>query len=89
MSNRKNGGRYFQTVGELFSNLPPVTSNVIEVFDLGIKNYLSALVYFEKKINGNTETFIANLERYPVGWRFNDIQDEQGRAVVIQLSPRR
>jgi hypothetical protein len=60
--------------------LPPVKSNLIEVFDLGIRNYPYALAYFEKNVNGNTETFKAYLERYAVGWRFTYVEDEPGRS---------
>lgn len=68
------------------SGLPPVKSNVIEVFDLGIKNYPWALAYFDKNVNGNTETFKAYLERYPVGWRFYILQDEIGRGYGYSTS---
>ena len=60
--------------------LPPVKSNLIEVFDLGIRNCPFALAYFEKNINGNIETFKAYLERYAVGWRFFYVEDEPGRG---------
>jgi hypothetical protein len=60
--------------------LPPVKSNLIEVFDLGIRNFPFALAYFEKNINGNIETFKAYLERYAVGWRFFYVEDEPGRG---------
>lgn len=58
------------------SGLPPVKSNLIEVFHLGIRNYPYALAHFEKNVDGNTETYNAYLEHYPVGWRFTSVEDE-------------
>jgi hypothetical protein len=60
--------------------LPPVKSNLIEVFDLGIRNCPYALAFFEKNINGIIETFKAYLERHAVGWRFLYVEDEPGRG---------
>ncbi|NIM15478.1 MAG: hypothetical protein GTO45_26170 [Candidatus Aminicenantes bacterium] len=55
-------------------------SRVIDAFYLTIKNYAWALVYFEKTVNGKTEILKAFLEHYPLGWRFNRVEDELGRG---------
>ncbi|MGD2092824.1 MAG: hypothetical protein PVH61_42060 [Candidatus Aminicenantes bacterium] len=71
------------------SGLPPVKSNLIEVFDLGIRNFPYALAYFEKNVNGNIETYNAYLERYDVGWRFIYVEDEPGRGDGQSILTRR
>ncbi len=55
-------------------------SMVIEAFYLSIVNYASALVYFEKTVNGRTEILRAFFEHYPLGWRFTWVEDELGRG---------
>jgi hypothetical protein len=62
------------------SGLPPVQSNLIDVFDMGIRNFPYAIALFEKNVNGNIETYRAYLEHYPLGWRFTYVEDELGRG---------
>lgn len=68
------------------SNPAPVQSTVIEVFDMGIRNYPTALVHFEKNINGKTEFLIASVEHYPLGWKFNWVEDEYERTRLTSHS---
>lgn len=56
----------------------PVQSKVIEVFDMGIKNHPTALVHFERTVNGKTEIIKAWVEHFPVGWRVLSADDEAG-----------
>lgn len=68
------------------SNPTPVQSRVIEVFNMGIKNYPTAMVYFEKDVKGEKEYLNAWVEHYPVGWRFNFVEDEYGTLLLAPHS---
>ena len=62
----------------------PVQCKVIEVFDMGIKNYPVAVVHYERKIKGENKILRAWVEHYPVGWRFDWVEDEYEAGSLTQ-----
>ncbi|HVH42508.1 MAG TPA: hypothetical protein VM925_09195, partial [Labilithrix sp.] len=55
----------------------PGKSTLVQLADLGLKNYPHVLVIFDRTSNGITRRVIARVEHFPVGWRFIGASDEE------------